>query len=123
MIQAGVDPAVFCREARFFRAVAQANTRHHTEITTVDVLAQEEIRKAATTIVDAAESNTYAHVTHNDIGPDEVDALQFIAHTWLLQLILKEEVIARIQTLIEVLHENEEELNVDDLPDVLGDDA
>ena len=55
MIQAGVDPIVFCREARFFRAVAQSSIRRQpARVTTLDNIAQEENRIAAKTIVKAA---------------------------------------------------------------------
>lgn len=121
MIQPGVDPTVFCREARFFRAVAQSSVhRPETLITTIAENDKEEIRKAAKIIVDAAVSNTYADVTHIGIGPDEVDSLLSIAHTWLLQKLPIEVAISRIESLLEVLHENEDELNVDDLPNVVA---
>ena len=123
VIQAGVDPTVFCREARFFRAVAQASViRPQPQITTIDELAQQENRNAAKIIVEAAAANAYANVTHLGIGPDEVDSLLSIAHTWLLQKLPSDVAISRIETLLEVLHENQDELNVDDLPNVLGDD-
>ena len=122
-IQAGVDPTVFCREARFFRAVAQASViRPQPQVTTIEQLAQEENRIAAKIIVDAAAANTYANVTHVGIGPDEVDSLLSIARTWILQKLPIEVAISRIETLLDVLHENEEELNIDDLPIVIAEE-
>ena len=118
-----MDPTVFCPEARFFRAVAQANVhRPQPQITTIEDVAKEENRKAAKIIVEAAATNTYANVTNVSIGPDEVDSLLAIAHAWLLQHLPVEVTISPIETILDVLHENEDELNVDDLPNVFGDD-
>ena len=123
MIQAGVDPIVFCREARFFRAVAQSSIgRQPATVITMDKVAQEENRKAAKTIVEAANGNAFADVMHIAIGPDEVESLQSLAHTWLQQHLPIEEAISRIEALLETLHDNSDELNIDDLPNVLGDD-
>ena len=124
IIQPGVDPALFCREARFFRAVTQAKLNHAGPIITTDAaLVDQENRKAAKTIVEAAAAgNAYADVTHIGIGPDEVDALNSIAHNWLLQRMPVEKAISQIETLIEVMQENKDELDIEDLPNVLPDE-
>ena len=123
VIQPGVDPIEFCRDARFFRAVAQAPFRNQTPtVSAIDEQRQEENKKAAKIIVLAAQGDAYADVTHSGIGPDEVDALQSIAHTWLLQMLPIDEMISRVQTLLDLLHENQEELNIEELPNVLADD-
>ena len=123
VMQPGVDPIEFCREARFFRAVAQAAFRNQTPtVSTINEQIQEENLKAAKIIVLAAQGNAYADVAHSGIGPDEVDALQSIAHTWLLQMLPIDETISRVQTLLDLLHENQEELVIEELPNVIADD-
>ena len=107
MIQAGVDPLVFCREARFFRAVAQSSIRRQpATVNTLDNIAQEENRIAAQTIVQAAHGHAFADVMHTGIGPDEVESLQSLAHTWLQKHLPIEECISRIEAMLETLHEN-----------------